>query len=407
MTSDPLYTLLRENRPVPDAAFENRVMRTLRSLPEPQKAGRIRSFAVRRPLVFAAILILLLSLCVGAGLAVHTLFRNVFSGASEQLGEQMKEQHTLFEQIRESLNDLPEEVAGETEAWLDFREDSDRSVRHVLDEIASSAVVIGQAQNSVILSEFAIYDAPGMDAAAARHLFFGFSGSQNTELPETVSICIDGMTVQAFVLVRGTVDAGKYAVYDCIPMLEPSALPDTSLLNIDGKFCFRVQWETRTALLPQSDAEKTAWLAQSVRLAEAVQSSSCVCLTDSITKDGLTVSITELSLEGNVLTIEAEIEAAPELSHKHADVVGQQLRIRNRTFSIGVSLFVSRLAHDDFDFSKSPNNRTKWAITLPYAPSELQGEVITFGFQIETLDLNPSPDDEPNKTSFFFELKLN
>lgn len=407
MTSDPLYALLKANRPVPDAGYQTRVADTLRSLPVP----RTRPFAVRRPLLFAAILLLLLASSVGAGFALQALFRNVFFGSAAKLEERIDEQHAQLEQMHEGLEALPEESAGEAEEWIDFQEQSSRHTHRILSELAEYATVIGQAQDGMILSEFAVYDTPGMESIAARHLCFGISAPADAALPETVLLTLDGLAFSAYLFDRETADSEQFAVYDCIPMLEPQALPKASLLVLavnDDRFCFRCTWETQTVTLPQSDAERIAWLAQSAALSDAAAHASCVCLTAPIVRDGLTVSITDLSLDGNRLIIDADILAAPELSGKHADVWDHQLRIRSRTFSIGVSLFVTRLMHDDFDFSVSLANHAKWAIDLPYAPGTLSGEVITFSFHILTQDLeNRSPQETPDKTSFSFELRMN
>ena len=334
-------------------------------------------------------------------------FSSIFTGASEQIDQERKEQSERFETVRESLKGLPLELAGDLEMWMDFQEDSARAIQTMLREAAKNAVPVQTESDGVVLAEFSIYDVSGMESSAAKHLFFGFVGTSETNFSDSAVILIDGVEKSAYRLDVPFPDSteNRYAIYDCVPDLDDAYLPETSLVAIrlnSASFCFRLRWTDRSVVLPRDAAEHEAWFAESARLAEAAHHLSCVSLTGPVVHDGFTVAITDLSLENNDLIIDADVEASPTLSDMHAQVTDITLHMRDRTYTIGVSLSVVRLEPDDFDFSASLTHHTRWRITLPVPASELSGETFDFSFCIHAVkQTDRDPDDDGLRTEPF------
>jgi len=341
-------------------------------------------------------------------------FDSVFSNSSEQIGKEREEQSEQFQSVREKLKGLPLEIAGDLEMWMDFQEESARMTQRVLREAAKSAVPVNQTADGVTFAEFSVYDTPGMESAAARHLFFGFSAPLSREYADNAVVFLDGIEKSAFRMdvPFAEEDTAHYAIYECIPDLSPAYLPETSLVVMkigSAQFCFRYCWTDCVVELPADNAEKAAWLEQNDRLCEAARSMSCVCLTEPVTNDGITVTITNLTIENNDLIVDADVEATSELSDLHAQVFENKLRVRNRTYSIGVTLSVSRLLPDDFDFSASLKHHTRWRISLPIPANELAGEVVAYSFYIHAAKLTDrDPEDDGLRTKTFrFEFRFN
>ena len=93
MRTDELAVLLKKGRMLPDAMFESRVSDALWKIQSKQSTfSRVRGFAVRKPLPFAAVLLLALGLIVGCAIGIMALFRGVFQNAKDSA----EEHHQVF-----------------------------------------------------------------------------------------------------------------------------------------------------------------------------------------------------------------------------------------------------------------------------------------------------------------------
>ena len=85
---DALRRAIKAAIPEPDAEYEARIESCLRSLPADVGSRTARfSYFRSRPLLAAALILLLLALTAGAAYAASTLFRNVFGKAKDSVNQ--------------------------------------------------------------------------------------------------------------------------------------------------------------------------------------------------------------------------------------------------------------------------------------------------------------------------------
>ena len=390
---DALGILLKENRPEPNAVCTARIEHTLCDIARP-RPSRIRLFALRRPLAFAAILILILALCVGTAFALEALFRNVFGNARTRIEVKMENAREQYPALRQEIAEMEEtkpEQAAALDSKLDFEATSDAVSRSILQRVAENAVVVGQQSGGIILSEFAVYDTRGMAKEVARHLFLGCAASADADMRGLAPVvCIDGYTMTARYWDVPFKNNGEeqYAIYEFEPNRSADGLPAQSLIAVamgGVEFCFRYDWETKAVKLPDSVTDRQSWLLESEeRKAKIANSLPCVCLTGPVMLYGVTVSVTDIMLDGNVMRIFASIGADESMRGHSGAVQDIAMTIKGRAYQWGVSLNGVRVLPDDFDFSKELSKQACWDITLPFHANELAGEELIFGFTLGT-----------------------
>ncbi|MEN6470107.1 MAG: hypothetical protein ABFC62_01435 [Clostridiaceae bacterium] len=414
---DALGLLLKEIRPMPNAAFTARVEHVLCDIAQP-RPSRIGRFALRRPLTFAAILILVLALCAGTALALEALFRNVFGNAQVSIEEKTEDARAQYPALREEIAEAEEkepEKAAALDSKLDFEATNDAILRSVMWHVAENAVVVGEQSGGVLLSEFAVYDVPGMAEEVARRLFLGCAAPADADLKSLCpSVYIDGYLMAARYWDVPWKNSGKeqYAIYEFEPNRSASGLPAQSLITVEmggTQFCFRYDWETKAVALPAGDAERQGWLAESERLEAATAASlPCVCLTGAVTLSGVTVSVSDVALDENVLRISADIAADESIRGHYGAVTDITVTVKGRAYKMGVSLNVIRVLPDDFDFSKELTKQACWDITLPFHANELAGEELVFAFTLRTDETTDAEGREHGTTlgQLAFRLKV-
>lgn len=132
--NDVFAQLMKESRPLPDAAFVSCVRSTLGSLSEKRWDG-VRLFRCRRPFAFAAIVALLLLLCACTAYAAVSLYRNVFGQAKEQMRETKEQHEAAYPSIRAEIENDTSEQAGKIDMWLDFQATEDAGMLRVMETI--------------------------------------------------------------------------------------------------------------------------------------------------------------------------------------------------------------------------------------------------------------------------------
>ncbi|MDO4544350.1 MAG: hypothetical protein Q4C01_07335 [Clostridia bacterium] len=409
---DRFGRLLKENAPLPSEAFNRRIADTLLEIRTPAPS-RIRSFALKKPLAFVAIMALILALCVGTAFAAVELFRNVFGNAETQIEEKIGTAQEQYPELKEGMEGMAPEDAAALDAKLDFEATSDASMRAIMQAVSCNAVIVGQESAGIILSEFSVYDAEGVELVLARHLYFGLAMPIEMSFEKSATVCIDGYEVLAIrsEMPLKSSQTEQYALFECIPNRSAQGLPVQSLITLEmggAAFCFRYDWSEKSVAVPQSDEELLSWLSEAEGLKVSVLEAGCVYPSGSVTKDGFTVQLCELAIDGNVLRLSAEISADGDKIGMRALVNDIAITIRGYEYRIGVELFVVRLLPDDFDFSTGTTQRISYELTLPYHANELKGEELLFGFTLKARAQAAEwqPQYDYTETPFEFVIKI-
>ena len=407
MRTDELAVLLKKGRMLPDAMFESRVSDALWKIQSKQSTfSRVRGFAVRKPLPFAAVLLLALGLIVGCAIGIMALFRGVFHNAQDSAEEHHQVFISAYPSAHAEIDSLPSEKAAEIEARLDFEAAWDLAMQRVMRQIVENSVVIGQQSENIILSEFAVCDTPGTETTVARHLYFGFALPKDTKIPDEIQVSIDGnvQTAAFFDVPMKASEAEQYAIYDLPLIGDPIALPEDSLIAVrigNAAFCFRYCWNGKTVVLPKDEAETAVWLSIAETAPEPV---TVVCLTDPIFHDGLTMYLTDLTItDDNKLEFAAVVVADESMRDGMTDVFDLSLGIKGQTYRTGISLLATRITPSDLYYMDNLTQSMRWEIALPYPPNQLRGEEITI-----TIPLRFRIDNEEwsDNTTFSFQIKI-
>lgn len=391
--NDALGMLLKENRPKPNQQYEQKIAETLWSIRMPERKS-IRAFAIGRHLAFAALIVLILALGVGTAFAMELLFRNVFGNASSQIEERINEAQEQYPAIRDGMEDMTEEEAVALDMKMGFEATNDSIIRSIMESVARNAGIVGQQDESgLILSEFSIYDTNGIVSTdiQSRHMYIGFAYPSEQQVKTDGVLYVDGyrMTINQWDVPLLASDTERYAIYECIPNHNKGGLGDTSLFTVvvgDSQFCFRYNWLENTIQTPKDTLEKEKWVLENEALHQKRNAEGCVCLNDTITLDGITITVTDVSVKDNILRVVADVTGFEALIGKKTITTDMEMTIKGYTYRIGIDLFVNRILPDDFGFSGSLYQKACWEFTLPFHASELVGEEFNLHFKMKTRD---------------------
>lgn len=386
--NDVFAQLMKESRPLPDAAFVSCVRSTLGSLSEKRWDG-VRLFRCRRPFAFAAIVALLLLLCACTAYAAVSLYRNVFGQAKEQMRETKEQHEAAYPSIRAEIENDTSEQAGKIDMWLDFQATEDAGMLRVMEAISDNAVAVGQQEGSLILSEFCFYTASGTKDTVMQQLFVGMVAPLQKEMPDSIEIAVNGHAKEAWkenFPLKGS-DTERYAIYS-IPWMQE--LPDAMLITArtqESDFCFKYDRQREKALLPKDEQERQAWFSESARLSEQVGLPLKVDFDKApVTVKGITADVKDISIDNSALTVMLSLTAA-EGSSGSVRFNNITVNIDGTTYRIGENLFVKRVLPDDVDLCSGDSAETCWEIQLPVSPGNLEGKCIGFSVNVKVQEL--------------------
>ena len=386
--NDAFAQLMKESRPLPDAAFVSCVQSTLGGLSEKRWDG-VRLLRRRRPVAFAAIVALLLLLCACTAYAAVSLYKNVFGQASEQMREAKEQHEAAYPSIRAEIENDTSEQASEMDMWLDFQATEDAGMLHVMEAISDNAVAVGQQEGAFILSEVCFYTPSGTKDTVMQQLFVGMVAPMQKEMPESIEIAVNGHVKEAWKdnFPLKSSDTERYAIYS-IPWMQE--LPDDMLIMIRTQgddFCFKYDRQSAQALLPKDEQERQAWLSESARLSEQVGLPLKVGFDKApVTVMGITADIQDISIDNSALTVMLSLTAA-EGSSGSVRFNNITVNIDGMPYRIGENLFVKRVLPDDVDLSSGDSAETCWEIQLPVSPGDLEGKKIGFSVNIKVQEL--------------------
>ena len=386
--NDAFAQLMKESRPLPDAAFVSCVQSTLGGLSEKRWDG-VRLLRRRRPVAFAAIVALLLLLCACTAYAAVSLYKNVFGQASEQMRETKEQHEAAYPSIRAEIENDTSKQASEMDMWLDFQATEDAVMLRVMEAISDNAVAVGQQEGELILSEFCFYTPAGTNDAVTQRLFVGMAAPLQRKMPDSVEIAVNGHMKEAvkesFPL-KGN-DTEHYAVYSTPWMQE---LPCNILITLSAQysdFCFKYDRQADKVQLPKDEQERKAWLSESARLSELAGLPLKIAFDGApVTVMGITAAVKDVSVDDSALTVMLSLTAA-EGSSGSVRFNNITVNIDGTPYRIGENLFVKRVLPDDVDLSSGDSAETWWEIQLPVSPGDLEGKRIGFSVNIKVQEL--------------------
>lgn len=386
--NDAFEQLMKESRPLPDAAFVSCVQSTLGGLSEKRWDG-VRLLRCRRPIAFAAIVALLLLLCACTAYAAVSLYKNVFGQASEQMRETKEQHEAAYPSIRAEIENDTSEQASEMDMWLDFQATEDAVMLRVMEAISDNAAAVGQQEGELILSEFCFYTPAGTNDAVTQRLFVGMAAPLQRKMPGSVEIAVNGHMKEAvkesFPL-KGN-DTEQYAVYSTPWMQE---LPCNMLITLstqDSDFCFKYDRQANKVQLPKDEQERKAWLSESARLSEM----ACLPLKIAfdgapVTVMGITAAVKDVSVDDSALTVMLSLTAGEGASGS-VRLGSIKVNIDGKTYRAGENLFIKRLLPDDVEMHPMHSAETCWEIQLPISPENIDGRSIGFSVNVKVQEL--------------------
>lgn len=385
---DAFARLMKENRPLPDAAFICRVQSTLGNLPK-KKLDGVRLFRRRRPFAFAAIAALIILLCACTAYAAVSLYKDVFGQAREQMRETKERHETAYPSIRAEIENDTSEQAREMDMWLDFQATEDAGMLRVMEAISDNAVAVGQQEGELILSEFCFYTPAGTNDAVTQRLFVGMAAPLQRKMPDSVEIAVNGHVKEAW---KGNFplkssDTERYAIYS-IPWMQE--LPDDMLIIIrtqGNDFCFKYDRQSVQALLPKDEQERKAWLSESARLSELAGLPLKIAFDGApVTVMGITAAVKDVSVDDSALTVMLSLTAGEGVSGS-VKLGSIKVNINGKTYRMGESLLVKRLLPDDVELHPMHSVETCWEIQLPISPENIDGRSIGFSVNVKVQEL--------------------
>lgn len=386
--NDAFEQLMKESRPLPDAAFVSCVQSTLGGLSEKRWDG-VRLLRRRRPVAFAAIVALLLLLCACTAYAAVSLYKDVFGQAREQVRETKERHETAYPSIRAEIENDTSEQAREMDMWLDFQATEDAGMLRVMEAISDNAVAVGQQEGELILSEFCFYTPAGTNDAVTQRLFVGMAAPLQRKMPDSVEIAVNGHMKEAvkesFPL-KGN-DTEQYAVYSTPWMQE---LPDDMLIIIrtqDNDFCFKYDRQADKVQFPKDEQERKAWLSESARLSELVGLPLKIAFDGApVTVMGITAAVKDVSVDDSALTVMLSLTAGEGASGS-VRLGSIKVNINGKTYRMGENLLVKRLLPDDVELHPMHSAETCWEIHLPISPENIDGGSIGFSVNVKVQEL--------------------
>lgn len=385
---DAFARLMKENRPLPDAAFICRVQSTLGNLPK-KKLDGVRLFRRRRPFAFAAIAALIILLCACTAYAAVSLYKNVFGQAREQMRETKEQHEAAYPSIRAEIENDASEQAREMDMWLDFQATEDAVMLRVMEAISDNAVAVGQQEGELILSEFCFYTPAGTNDVVTQRLFVGMAAPLQRKIPDSVEIAVNGHMKEAvkesFPL-KGN-DTEHYAVYSTPWMQE---LPCNILITLsaqDSDFCFKYDRQADKVQLPKDEPERKAWLSESARLSELVGLPLKIAFDGApVTVMGITAAVKDVSVDDSALTVMLSLTAGEGASGS-VRLGSIKVNIDGKTYRMGENLLVKRLLPDDVELHPMHSAETCWEIQLPISPENIDGRSIGFSVNVKVQEL--------------------
>ena len=407
---DALRRALKASLPEPGAAFDARINSCLASLPRETETGSGRfAFFRSRPLLAAALVLLLLALMAGAAYAATTLFHNVFGKAKDSVNESIEQFNEYYPQAREDMESMSPEEAAQLDNELDYESEKLAWQKFLLDHLGENAVTLGAKLGKLDISEFAVFDDPvGVNITVSRFLYFGAAAPARVQMPDVLDVTVDGLKFEA---VKADIDIAptgneQYAIYRCWTVCSADALSETSLIAVSNgkdRYCFAYCWEEGSAVLPKDDAELEAWLAEIDAMSAKLAELTCECVGYRSPSLGMDFVLTKLEIvNGNELILEADAKADEYAIGKYYSDYGFWLD----KLQMGAGLYISRQLPTDYHFTEDvTEGKLSLKITLPFDMNAVSGEKHTLHLRYMFQDGDPRyGGGEKKYADYYFDL---
>lgn len=335
-------------------------------------------------------------------------FRNVFGNAHATIEAQIEEYERMYDARRAEMENMTEEEAGALDSRMDFEITYLRSVRNAFSSEEGTHACMESC--GIILSEGVLYQ-------GGERFTFGFAAPGDTDFSALdIAVFIDGYPTAAYPagypLTQG--ENERYAIYTVRRIRDYAPMPETSLVEVrlgTANFVFRTGWRAWEPSFPQTQEQAREWLDEARALREAIPVNyACVSVGETNqTFDGLTFTLTGVSLEDYMLRVSGEItleEGFDAAAEPGCDIFGIRLRIRGTQYEIGSTLFVRRVTPTDFIFGTDETYPTCWEMELPFHPNEILGEEIALAFEMPTRYANKTQSVPAEDRGYSFRLKI-